>query len=249
MRQGKDETLQIANEVNGSSAWMRLHGEEFKGKKIPFGALVDFKPSEAQGGKREKFEPRGETGIFAGYVLSTGMHWANKYRAWALTAFAGAELNIKKAKVPPRLRMPHQTERMILKSPLTFPTQQKYKVANETLEGIEMSVDAIGLDARDRLIEDEDYEPELLQSDEKRLLDDEVDQIAGLLLDDGPEVLAGGWGDHAGEEDARPSSSKGKGDGHSKSDEKVAKSNLPPVSCREGRIQANEDIETSRVHS
>ena len=94
------------------------------------------------------------------------------------------------------------------------------------LEGIEMSIDAIGLDARDRLIEDEDYEPELLQSDEKRLLDDEVDQIAGLLLDDGPEVLAGGRGDHAGEEDARPSSSKGKGDGHAK----VAKSDLPHVS-------------------
>ena len=119
---------------------MRLHGEEFKGEKIPFCALVDFKPSEARGEKREKSEPRGETGIFAGYVLSTGMHWANKYRAWALTAFAGAELNIKKAKL--RLRMPHQTERMVLKSPLTFPTQQKYKAANATLEGIEMSVDA-----------------------------------------------------------------------------------------------------------
>ena len=222
--------LMNIEEVNGSSAWMRLHGEEFKGEKIPFGALVDFKPSEARGGKREKFEPRGETGIFAGYVLSTGMHWANKYRAWALTAFAGAELNIKKAKVPPRLRMPHQTERMILKSPLTFPIQQKYKVANETLEGIEMSIDAIGLDARDRLIEDEDYEPELLQSDEKRLLDDEVDQIAGLLLDDGPEVIVGDRGDHAGDEDVRPSSSKGKGDGYSKGDEKVAKSDLPHVS-------------------
>ena len=79
--------LMNIEEVNGSSAWMRLHGEEFKGEKIPFGALVDFKPSEARKGKREKFEPRRETGIFAGYVLSTGMHWANKYRAWALTAF------------------------------------------------------------------------------------------------------------------------------------------------------------------
>ena len=117
--------------------------------------------------------------------------------------------------------MPHQTERMILKFPLIFPIQQKYKVANETLEGIEMSIDAIGLDARDRLIEDEDYEPELLQSDEKRLLDDEVDQIAGLLLDDGPEVIVGDRGDHAGDEDIRPSSSKGKGDGYSKGDEKV----------------------------
>ena len=28
---------------------------------------------------------------------------------------------------------------------------------------------------RDRLIKDKDYEPELLQSDEKRLLNDEVD--------------------------------------------------------------------------
>ena len=87
-------------EINGSSTWLKLRGEEFKGEKIPFGALVDFKPSEARG-EKEKFEPRGETGIFAGYVLSTGMHWANKYRAWTLTALAGAELNIKKAKIPP----------------------------------------------------------------------------------------------------------------------------------------------------
>ena len=84
-----------------------------------------------------------------------------------------------------------------------------------------MSVDAIGLDARDSLVEDEDYEPELLQSDEKRLLDDEVDQIAGLLLDDGPEVLVGGRGDHVEEEDARPSSSKGKRDGRAKATTKL----------------------------
>ena len=99
---------------------------------------------------------------------------------------------------------------MILKSPLTSPIQQKYKAANETLEGIEMSVDAIGLDARDRLIEDEGYEPESLQSDEKRQLDDEVDQIAGLLLDEGPEFPVGDPGGRTEEKDAGPSSSKGK---------------------------------------
>ena len=60
---------------------------------------------------------------------------------------------------------------------------------------------------------------------------DEVDQIAGLLLDDGPEVLVGGRGDHVEEEDARPSSSKGKGDGHTKGDGKVKKSDLPHVSA------------------
>ena len=70
---------------------------------------------------------------------------------------------------------------MILKSPLTFPIQQKYKAANETLEGIEMSVDAIGLDARDRLVEDEDYEPELLQSDEKRLVRTYLSEVGGTM--------------------------------------------------------------------
>ena len=77
-------------ENNGSSAWFRLHGEQTKGEQIPFGALVEFKPSDAKGGKREKFEPKGETGIFAGYNPSSGLHWARKYRAWALTSFAGA---------------------------------------------------------------------------------------------------------------------------------------------------------------
>ena len=60
-------------EIDGSSAWFRLHGEHFKGEK------GEFNPSDARGDKREKFEPKGETGIFAGYNLSSGLHWARKY--------------------------------------------------------------------------------------------------------------------------------------------------------------------------
>ena len=85
--------LMNVEEINGSSAWFRLHGEHFKGEKISFGALVGFKPSDARGDKREKFEPKGEAGIFAGYNLSSGLHWAR-----TLTSFAGAGLSIRKAK-------------------------------------------------------------------------------------------------------------------------------------------------------
>ena len=46
--------LTNVEEVNGSSAWLRLHGEEFKGEKIPFGALVDFKPSEGRNSSLEE---------------------------------------------------------------------------------------------------------------------------------------------------------------------------------------------------
>ena len=90
--------MRNVEEISGSSAWFRLHGEHFKGEKIRFGALVEFKPSDARGDKREKFEPKGETGIFAGYNLSSVLHWARKYRAWTLTSFAGTDLSIRKAK-------------------------------------------------------------------------------------------------------------------------------------------------------
>ena len=42
------------------SAWCKLHGGEFKGEKIPFGALVYFKPSVARkGDQSHKFDPKG----------------------------------------------------------------------------------------------------------------------------------------------------------------------------------------------
>ena len=51
--------LMNVEEINGSSAWFRLHGEHLKGEKIPFGALVEFKPSDARGDKREIRTERG----------------------------------------------------------------------------------------------------------------------------------------------------------------------------------------------
>ena len=171
-------------ETNGSSAWFRLHGEHFKGEKIPFGALAECKPSDARGDKREKFEPKGETGIFAGYNLSSGLHWACKYRAWILTSFAGANLSIRKAKILLRLRQPHQTERIVLKIPISFPVQEKYKKRNETLEGVE---EIRGEDDRGvhlgQPAEDEDPDPALLQDLDQGQLD-EIEVIAGIVHDE-----------------------------------------------------------------
>ena len=57
------------------SSWCKLHGEEFKGKMIPFGALVYFKPSDARAREQQhKFDPMGIPGIFAGYSLGPGLH-------------------------------------------------------------------------------------------------------------------------------------------------------------------------------
>ena len=55
------------------SAWCKLHGAEFKGKKIPFGALVYFNPSGARVNEQaHKFDPKGIPGVFAGYEIAPG---------------------------------------------------------------------------------------------------------------------------------------------------------------------------------
>ena len=65
------------------SSWCKLHGKEFKGKMIPFGALVYFKPSDARAREQQhKFDPMGIPGVFAGYSLGPGLHWSRKYRVW-----------------------------------------------------------------------------------------------------------------------------------------------------------------------
>ena len=59
------------------SAWCKLHGKEFYGKMIPFGALVYFKPSSGRDcGYKHKFDPMGIPGVFAGYALGPGVHWS-----------------------------------------------------------------------------------------------------------------------------------------------------------------------------
>ena len=58
--------------VDGISAWeRRFEGRKFPGPRIPFGALIDFKPSPIRGAQ-PKFAPKAEPGIFLGYVLQPG---------------------------------------------------------------------------------------------------------------------------------------------------------------------------------
>ena len=62
------------------SSWCKLHEEEFKGKMIPFGALVYFKPSDARAREQQhKFDPMGIPGVFAGYSLGPGLHWSRTF--------------------------------------------------------------------------------------------------------------------------------------------------------------------------
>lgn len=52
--------------LEDGSAWEKMRKETFKGKMIPLGAKVNFKPSDARKAESpSKFGPRSIQGIFA----------------------------------------------------------------------------------------------------------------------------------------------------------------------------------------
>ena len=129
------------------SAWCKLHGEEFKGRMIPFGAMVYFKPSGAREiEQKHKFDPMGIPGVFAGYELGPGQQWSRKYRVWALCDWTKQSLAYDVEKPIPKLKAPHVTERVELKEPLEFPC----KGDSEKIEGLKV---------KDRLDRNPEYLP------------------------------------------------------------------------------------------
>ena len=63
--------LHNTEKVNGQSPRELTFGEEFQGKRIPFGALVNFKPTSSRK-LSTKFGPDAVTGVFAGYITTSG---------------------------------------------------------------------------------------------------------------------------------------------------------------------------------
>ena len=118
------------------SSWCKLHEEEFKGKMIPFGALVYFKPSDARAREQQhKFDPMGIPGVFAGYSLGPGLHWS---RTFGLCDWTKQNLAYDAGKPIAKLRTPHYTERVELKEPLEFPCKAEYERINVTIEGLKV---------------------------------------------------------------------------------------------------------------
>lgn len=75
-------------DLDGGSAWMKMHKENFKGPKIPLGAKVIFKPSDAREREQDtKFDPKGLYGVFAGYVIESGNKWSRRMLEWNLRDF------------------------------------------------------------------------------------------------------------------------------------------------------------------
>ena len=119
--------------LEDGSAWEKMHKEAFKGKMIPFGAKVHFKPSEARKAEApSKFSPS----VFAGYVLNSGLKWGRKMLVWSLEVMSTLSLAFDMEKVPLRAVDPHITEVVTIVEPIEFPLKEVYEKTNGTIEGL-----------------------------------------------------------------------------------------------------------------
>ena len=143
-------------EGDGQSAWKSMTGEDFKGKAIPFGAKVYFKPTDTrEKSYSHKFDPKGIPGIFAGYTITVGQGWSRKYRVWDMKEFTNANLS-NDAAVPRRLAQPYQTEVVHLPEVITFPLKAEYEKMNETLAGLKDNAELGGKEINDIGNDDDD---------------------------------------------------------------------------------------------
>ena len=129
--------LNCEHTMEDGSAWMKTHDEEFKGQLIPFGAKVFFKPSGARSIEQDhKMDPDAIPGIFAGYEVTTGLGWSNKYLVWALENFVEQNLAYDADRPIMKLLTPHVTEKIEIVGGIEFPLKEKYEKLNTTLEGL-----------------------------------------------------------------------------------------------------------------
>ena len=152
------------------SAWCKLHGTDFAGKLIPYGARVNYKPPKTrEAGQLHKFGPDSIPGVFAGYHIGPGMHWSRQYKVWPLSEFVHQNLGDDASKPEHRLLKPHLTEKVEMVTPLTFPCKQEYERMNTTLEGM-IEKELLDGDSSKRPRDDDNEEDEQDEDDDE--LDD-----------------------------------------------------------------------------
>ena len=100
------------------SPYARLHGAEFDGLRVPFGALVIYKATKRQQAKRMKFDPTGVYGIFVGYHLHPGYTHSKDYLVIDLDHLRGCNLDTDKVTV---LRV----REVIVPDPIKFPIRER----------------------------------------------------------------------------------------------------------------------------
>ena len=118
---------------DGTTPWTRRHDRDGS-PLIPFGCLVDFKPTVEETRKLPKFSPQAVPGVFLGYDLSPGGQWKRVCLVAALDDFRGAGFTRIGPRPCPHI---HHTRDVYFDSDVDpfFPLQVMYDISNRSIAG------------------------------------------------------------------------------------------------------------------
>jgi hypothetical protein len=117
----------IESSSDDVSPWAKLHGSDFTGLVVPFGALVLYKATKYEAKSRLKFEPAGVYGIFLGYHVEPGMGHAGDYRIMNLESVRGVDLKVSRAAIV-------RVKEVVPHVPYRFPLRELAVKRQTTLE-------------------------------------------------------------------------------------------------------------------
>ena len=127
----------ISIDEDGKSAYFRRHNFNYNHKTFVYGSGVWFKPAPHRDDK-DKGGPDMKYGIFLGYRLKPGGHFAGEYVVADIDQFAGRPIEHFAHDCPGTDWMIHPHITMVVRMPkkgVFFPCKEKYDFANCTLEG------------------------------------------------------------------------------------------------------------------
>ena len=71
--------------------------------------------------EKYKFDPKGISGIFAGYEMKSGMNWSRQYRVWNLETFVIQSLVFDAKRPIKKLNRSQLTKIVVFMNPIEFP--------------------------------------------------------------------------------------------------------------------------------
>jgi len=125
----------IETGADGKTPWERRFGDPFTGLTVPFGAEVNYVPSDISPNPTQKLDQNTKPGVFLGYDLEVGHKWKGVYIVAALTEFINKDLRRDARAKDSKVRV--EKVRIVRMPPyIKFPLKSQYEKANRSLTSL-----------------------------------------------------------------------------------------------------------------
>ena len=131
--------------IDGESAYSKRHKHgQFKGKRIPFGARIDFLPPPTLQKQLPVFAPKAVPGVFLGWHMHPGGYWSRDYLVGYLPDFEAKSGIARGARNKVRV---YRVRNLVFddKGPVVFPLKVAKTRVEETIDKVADNVEPLAI--------------------------------------------------------------------------------------------------------